>query len=176
MIQWLLIKSVKASWTEDASWPENVKNGQICPSVVQWRFVIQKKCFVLWIWTPQNAAMLVHSLFTNEEQRKVVLGCIACSLCSSECSHDGSLTLYQWRAEKDGFGIYIWCSLCSSERNHVGSLNLYQWRAEKGGFVMYLWCIWYSCHTCWPCSWHHWHKLLGTKWPHSWSCFHSLWT
>ena len=61
----------------------------------------------------------------------------ALNLNSSECSHVGSFSLYQWRAEKGGLGIYIWCSLCSSERNHVGSLNLYQWRAEKGGFGMY---------------------------------------
>ena len=30
----------------------------------------------------------------------------ALNLNSSECSHVGSLTLYQWRAEKGGFGMY----------------------------------------------------------------------
>ena len=31
--------------------------------------------------------------------------------------------------------------------------------------------IWYFCHTCQPCLWHHWHRLLGTKWQHSLSYF-----
>ena len=125
----------------------------------------------------------------------------ALNLNSSESSHVGSLSLYQWRTEKGGFGMYFMLFI-SSEWSHDGSLSLYQWRAEKGGFGIYifhalyapqrgamlvhsiftneeqrkvvLWCIWYSCHTCWPCSWHHWLKLLGTKWQHSWSCFHSL--
>ena len=33
---------------------------------------------------------------------------------------------------------------------------------------------WFSalfCHTCWPCSWRHRHRLLGTKQQRSWACF-----
>ena len=42
------------------------------------------------------------------------------------------------------------CSLPMRSRKKVGS-----------------WPIWYTCHPCQPCSWRHWHKLLGTKWQNS---------
>ena len=91
----------------------------------------------------------------------------ALNLNSSECSHVGSFSLYQWRAEKGGLGIYFmlfmllrvqpwWCTHSlpmKSRERWFGDIylmlfmllreepcwfNLYQWRAEKGGFVMYL--------------------------------------
>ena len=46
--------------------------------------------------------------------------------------------------------------------SHVGSLFPNEEQKKTG-----LWCSWYFCHTCHlPCSWHHWHWLLGTKWHH----------
>ena len=39
---------------------------------------------------------------------------------------------------------------------------LYQRRAES---------CWYCSHAFWPCSWRHWHRLLGIKWQHSRSVF-----
>ena len=40
---------------------------------------------------------------------------------------------------------------------------------RNGWLVTYLVFL----HTFQPCSWCHWHRLLGTKWWHSWS--HFLW-
>ena len=70
---------------------------------------------------------------------------------------------YQHLRNKNNFPLQIWPPLGAAIL--VPSANEEQKKAGS-------WRIWYFWHTCWPCSWRHWHKLLGKKWQHSWLCFH----
>ena len=51
---------------------------------------------------------------------------------------------------------------------HAGSVFTNKEQKKAGS-----WSVCRFCSTCWPCSWHHWHRLLGTKWQHSWSHVHN---
>ena len=66
---------------------------------------------------------------------------------------------------------FIAYNLSSSSPSQAGSLFTNE-EQKKGDS----WPIWYDCHTCQPCLWCHWYRLLGTKRQHSWSCFQDFQT
>ena len=72
---------------------------------------------------------------------------------------------------------FFWfCQYKGCERKNFSALNWssllwpcwfthYQWKVDS-----WLNCD-QVCQICWPCLWHHWHRLLSTNWQHLWSHF-----
>ena len=115
-----------------------------------------------------------HSfMLANKNKHELVTFLTAAHICGWSCVH----SLYKYfclltlLGDMSTFILQeaLFCFKFELIRVQPFWFALYQWRTETVGW----WHIWYFCHTFQPCSWCHWHRLLGAKWRHSWSCF--LW-